>query len=143
MTEVAKIQELLGGEELTGPLRTEFDIVWLVRRGVPTRAVDHFLHASQLTFHAIEHHVMARRTFRRRQAAAQPLDSQESDRLIRFVRLVAAAEETFGDPQTAMAWLARDNRALGGLSPLSLADTDLGVRGVETLLGQIGHGLAA
>jgi uncharacterized protein (DUF2384 family) len=42
-----------------------------------------------------------------------------------------------------MAWLARENRALGGQTPLSLADTDLGARSVEALLGRIGHGLAA
>ncbi len=66
MTAVAKIQELLGGEAVTGPMRTDLDLVRLVRRGVPTGAVDHFLRASHLTFNAIEGHVMARRTFKRR-----------------------------------------------------------------------------
>jgi len=42
MTAVAKIQALLGGEEVTGPLTTELDLVRLVRRGVPTQALDHF-----------------------------------------------------------------------------------------------------
>jgi len=143
MTVVAKIQALLGGEDVTGPLRTDLDLVRLVRRGVPTQALDHFLTVSHLTFGAIEHHVLARRTFKRRQDAAQPLDPIESDRLMRLVRLVAAADETFGDPQKAMAWLGRENRALDGQTPLSLADTDLGARSVEILLGRIGHGLAA
>lgn len=143
MTGVAKIQELLGGEAVTGPVRTELDLVRLVRRGVPTRAVDHFLRASHLTFNAIEGHVMARRTFKRREDAAQPLDPAESDRLVRLVRIVAAAEETFVNSGKALAWLGRENRALDGLTPLSLADTDLGARSVETLLGRIGHGIAA
>ncbi|HUZ13812.1 MAG TPA: antitoxin Xre/MbcA/ParS toxin-binding domain-containing protein [Caulobacteraceae bacterium] len=143
MTAVARIQELLGGEANTGPIRTDLDVVRLVRRGVPTRAVDHFLRASHLTFEAIEGHVMARRTFKRRQDAAQPLDPGESDRLVRLVRIVAAAEDTFGDSQKALTWLGRANRALDGLTPLSLADTDLGARSVETLLGRIGHGIAA
>jgi len=143
MAPVAKIQELLGGETVTGPMRTDLDLVRLVRRGVPTRAVDHFLRASNLTFNAIESHVMARRTFKRRQDAAQPLDPGESDRLVRLVRVVATAEETFGDAEKALIWLSRENRALDGLTPLSLADTDLGARSVETLLGRIGHGIAA
>jgi putative toxin-antitoxin system antitoxin component (TIGR02293 family) len=105
--------------------------------------VAHFLNASHLTFNAIEQHVLARRTFKRRQDAAQPLDPVESDRLMRLVRLVAAADETFGDPQKALIWLGRENRALDGQTPLSLADTDLGARSVETLLGRIGHGIAA
>jgi len=143
MTALARIQALLGGESVTGPLRTDLDIVRLVRRGVPTEAVDHFLNASHLSFNSIERHVLARRTFKRRQDSAQPLDPAESDRLVRLVRLVAAAEETFGDPQKALTWLGRENRALDGQPPLSLADTDLGARSVETLLGRIGHGIAA
>ncbi len=143
MTAIAKIQALLGGEALTGPIHSEFDLVRLVKRGVPTGAVDHFLLVSHLTFNAIEWHVMPRRTFKRRQDAAQPLDPGESDRLVRLVRIVAAAEDTFGDAKKAMAWLNRENRALDGLTPLSLADTDLGARSVETLLGRIGHGIAA
>jgi putative toxin-antitoxin system antitoxin component (TIGR02293 family) len=143
MTAVVRIQALLGGEHVTGPLRTDLDIVRLVRRGVPTEAVDHFLEASHLTFNAIERHVLARRTFKRRRDSAQPLDPAESDRLMRLVRLVAAAEETFVDPQKALTWLGRENRALDGQTPLSLADTDLGARSVETLLGRIGHGIAA
>jgi putative toxin-antitoxin system antitoxin component (TIGR02293 family) len=143
MTAVARIQALLGGEGVTGPLRTDFDVVRLVRRGVPTAAVDHFLEVSHLTFSSIERHVLPRRTFKRRQDASLPLDPAESDRLMRLVGLVAAAEETFGDPAKALVWLGRENRALDGQAPLSLADTDRGARSVETLLGRIGHGLAA
>lgn len=143
MTAVARIQELLGGEGVTGPLRSDLDIVRMVRRGVPTQAVDHFLQASRLSFNSIERHVLARRTFKRRQESAQRLDPAESDRLLRLVRLVAAAGETFGAADKALAWLSRENRVLDGQTPLSLADTDLGARSVETLLGRIGHGLAA
>jgi putative toxin-antitoxin system antitoxin component (TIGR02293 family) len=143
MTAIVKIQALLGGEPVTGPLRSDLDLVRLVRRGLPTQAVDHFLAASRLSFNAIERHVMARRTFKRRQDADQRLDPAESDRLLRLVTMVAAAEDTFGNFDKALAWLSRENRTLDGQTPLSLADTDLGARSVETLLGRIGHGLAA
>jgi len=72
--------------------------------------------------------------------AARPLYPAQSDRL---ARLVAAADETFGDAQKAISWLGRENRALDGQTPLSLVDTDFGARSVETLLGRIGHGVAA
>jgi putative toxin-antitoxin system antitoxin component (TIGR02293 family) len=143
MAAVAKIRDLLGGEAVTGPLNTDFDLMMAVRQGLPTAAVERFLEHTQLSFNAIEHHVVARRTFKRRQQDSRPLDPAESDRLVRLARLVAAAEETFGAPEKAQAWLGRENRALGGQSPLSVADTDQGVRSVETLLGRIGHGIAA
>lgn len=143
MAAVAKIQELLGGEPVTGRLLSELDVVRLVRRGMPPAAVESFLAATHLQFPAIEAYVMPRRTFNRRRDAGQMLEPAEADRLVRVVRLVAAAEETLGDRERAMAWLERPNRALDGEAPLSLADTDLGAQGIERLLGQIAHGLAA
>ncbi|PVE49693.1 toxin-antitoxin system antitoxin component family protein [Arthrobacter sp. TPD3018] len=115
----------------------------LVRRGLPTQAVDHFLRASRLTFSVLDPQILNRRTFKRRQDAAQPLDPAESDRIVRVVSVVAAAEETFADPDKAHAWLTRENRALDGETPLAMTDTDQGARAVEALLGQIAHGLAA
>ncbi|MDB5432922.1 MAG: toxin-antitoxin system antitoxin component family protein [Caulobacter sp.] len=143
MTAVERIQELLGGESVTGPLKTDYDLMRLVRTGLPTQALDSFLRSSHLTFNAIETHVLPRRTFKRRQEADQRLDMSESDRLVRLARLFVSATETFGDVSKAFAWLNRENRTLDGNTPLSLADTDQGVRSVETALGRIAHGIAA
>ncbi len=143
MAPVVKIQELFGGEAVTGPLVTEFDVVRLVRKGLSVAAVDCFLAVTHQPFSAIEPYVMPRRTFNRRRDADQLLDPAESDRMVRIARLVAAAEDTLGDQERAWRWLERPNRALEGQAPLSLADTDLGAQGVERLLGQIAHGLAA
>lgn len=143
MGAVARIKELLGGEVVTGPLIDERDIVRLIRRGVPTQAVDHFLAAARLSFNALDPQILNRRTFKRRQQSAQPLDQVESDRLMRLVGVVAAAEETFGDSDKAHVWLNRENRALDGETPLGMADTDHGARAVEALLGRIAHGIAA
>jgi putative toxin-antitoxin system antitoxin component (TIGR02293 family) len=143
MSAIATIQEFLGGEGVTGPLRTERDLRQLVRRGVPTEAVDHFLQAAHMNFSAIETHVLNRRTFKRRQKDAQVLEPAESDRLLRLVGVVANAIETFGSADKALLWLNRETRALDGETPLALTDTDRGAREVEALLGRIGHGLAA
>lgn len=143
MTAVARIQALLGGELVTGPLHNERDIVRLIRRGVPTQAVDHFLSMARLSFNALDPQILNRRTFKRRQLSAEPLDQAESDRLLRMVVVVASAEETFGDSEKAHVWLNRQNRALDGETPLGMADTDQGARAVEALLGRIAHGIAA
>lgn len=140
---VERIQELLGGEALTGPLHNERDVVRLIRRGVPTEAVDHFLLTSGLNFNALESKVLSLRTFKRRKKNEQLLEQDESDRLLRVVSIVAAAEETFGTAGKAQEWLNRQNRALEGETPLAMADTDRGARAVEALLGRIGHGIAA
>lgn len=143
MGAVARIQELLGGEIVIGPLHNERDIVRLIRRGVPTQAVDHFLGMARLSFNALDPQILNRRTFKRRQHNEEPLDPAESDRLLRMVGIVASAEGTFGDTEKAHIWLNRENRALDGETPLGMTDTDQGARAVEALLGRIAHGIAA
>lgn len=66
MGAIAPIQALLGGEATTGPLISERDVMRLVRRGLSTKAVDHF-QASQLSFNALDPRILNRRTFKRRQ----------------------------------------------------------------------------
>jgi putative toxin-antitoxin system antitoxin component (TIGR02293 family) len=48
-----------------------------------------------------------------------------------------------GGVQAARRWLARHNRSLGGVSPISLLDTDIGCRQVEEALARINHGIYA
>lgn len=69
------------------------------------------------------------------------LKRSESDRAVRLARVFAQAEDVFEDRDKARAWLCRPNRALGGKTPLSLLDTDLGVRQVDTIMGRIEHGV--
>jgi putative toxin-antitoxin system antitoxin component (TIGR02293 family) len=65
----------------------------------------------------------------------------QADRLYRAARIVALAKETFGNIDDAVLWLSEANRALGGLKPVELLDSDNGVREVEDLLGRIRHGI--
>lgn len=143
MIAAEKIKELLGGEVVTGRLVTELDLVGLVRRGLPPVAVDNFLAATRQPFSLIEAYVMSERALARRRAAGLLLSKAESDRMLRIVRLVAAAENTIGDRDRALNWLQRPNRALEWQAPIAMADTNFGAREVEHLLGRVAHGLAA
>jgi putative toxin-antitoxin system antitoxin component (TIGR02293 family) len=80
------------------------------------------------------------RTLARRKKSRR-LSAAESDRLLRLARVVAQAEEVFGSPERAGAWLRGTVRALGERRPLDLLDTDLGAQQVERVLGRVEHGL--
>ena len=69
--------------------------------------------------------------------------AEQSDRLLRVARVLAIAEETFGNREKAGIWLRRPTQALTGEMPFALLDTNEGARAVETLLGYIAHGIAA
>ena len=86
------------------------------------------------------HLCISRSTLIRRRKARR-LDMQESDRLLRYARLYARAEETLGDAASAREWLQTPARALGYVSPLEFAETEAGGREAENLLGRIEHGV--
>ena len=113
-----------------------------VRRGLPTASVASLVEVGRLTPEEVDRVILPRRTFRHRLRSGR-LSAQESDRLARVVRTIAAAETTFGSVEKAALWLRRPTAILAGEAPMALLDTDGGIRDVEKLLGRIDHGLAA
>jgi putative toxin-antitoxin system antitoxin component (TIGR02293 family) len=63
--------------------------------------------------------------------------------MVRLAQVIERAVEVFEDDRTAMSWLKNPNAALGGSSPLSLLDTELGSMAVVSTLGRIEHGVFA
>lgn len=63
--------------------------------------------------------------------------------MVRLAQVIKRAVEVFEDEQTALSWLKNPNAALGGSSPLSLLDTELGSLAVSNTLGRIEHGVFA
>jgi putative toxin-antitoxin system antitoxin component (TIGR02293 family) len=83
---------------------------------------------------------MSRATLHRRKADGT-LDRSASDRLVRFARLFLRASEVLGGEKPARSWLAAPAIAFRGECPLDFADTEIGAREVEALLGRIEHGV--
>jgi putative toxin-antitoxin system antitoxin component (TIGR02293 family) len=69
------------------------------------------------------------------------LDAVSGDRLVRSARLYAIAVDVLEDAASAAQWLKTPQPALGGAVPLELAQTDVGTRAVEVLLGRMEHGV--
>jgi len=135
---------LLGGVEvLQAQPRTAMDWIPLVRRGLPAASIEAI---SRLTRTAQSELARAlaipERTLARRKREGL-LSAEESAKFVRFARVVERAEEVFEDGPPALAWLKTDNPALGGATPLSLLDTDLGADTVLDVLGRIEQGVFA
>ena len=79
---------------------------------------------------------ISRSTLQRRKAAGR-LSADESDKVIRFSRLLTHATSVFGDLERARTWLKHPQVGLGGAIPLDYASTEAGAREVENLLGRI------
>jgi len=83
---------------------------------------------------------LARATLHRRKASGR-LTSDESDKVLRFARLLGQAVQLFGGIEDARRWLKAPQRGLGGAVPLDYAQTETGAREVENLLGRIDYGV--
>ena len=136
----AVVEELGGRHALGRTFSSEDDMRRAIREGFPPKVVDEILRASGLTLKELATALdLSPRSLQRRRRSGR-LTRYESDRLYRFARIIALADEFLGDHEKAVRWLKRPNRALGGLPPVEALDTELGARQVENILGRIAYG---
>ena len=83
---------------------------------------------------------ISRSTLQRRKATGR-LSPDESDKVMRLSRLLEHAKKVFGDVDKARAWLKHPQYGLGGAVPLDYAETEIGAREVDNLLGRIDYGV--
>ena len=60
---------------------------------------------------------------------------------MRFIGQVALDPDLFGNIDKARAWLKHPQRGLGGAIPLDYAETEIGAKEVEKLLGRMKYGV--
>ena len=83
---------------------------------------------------------ISKATLHRRKSEGK-LDPLESDRVVRFARLMGKAVEVMESEEKAREWLTSPQFGLGGAVPLEYAETEVGAREVENLLGRIDYGV--
>jgi len=115
----------------------------LVREGLPFRSIE--VLASELKIPASEfikeYMDISRATANRRRKAGH-LSTDESDKAVRYARLMEKATELMeGDEVSARKWLLSPLPVLDGESPLEHARTEAGAHEVETIIGRLEYGI--
>jgi putative toxin-antitoxin system antitoxin component (TIGR02293 family) len=85
--------------------------------------------------------IIPQRTLQHRRSRREKLTVDESDRVLRAIRVLSLAEAIYGSRERALAWLRKPHPRLDDRVPLSLLKTDTGSRMVEELLVQIDEGM--
>ena len=83
---------------------------------------------------------ISKATLHRRKGEGR-LNQAESDRVVRYARLMGRALEVLESEDNARQWLTSPQFGLGGAVPLEYAETEVGAREVEDLLGRIEYGI--
>ena len=115
-----------------------------LRKGISAQYVAEMSDALDMTRASLlENLQLPRSTIEARIKNRTPLTSAEGGAVLRTAKALAKAEEVLEDRDMAAKWFKREIRSLGGVTPISLMDTDSGFELVMKTLGKIEHGIAA
>jgi putative toxin-antitoxin system antitoxin component (TIGR02293 family) len=85
----------------------------------------------------------AQRTISEREKAKKPFKLEESERLLRVLRVHRIAREAFTTDEAVARWLNLPDRSLGMKTPLDMLATDIGTAKVENLANAMIQGVPA
>lgn len=123
-------------------LTCDDDLVAHVEKRLPASAISSLVSRGLLD-NEVYSIIIPRRTLQHRRARKERLSREESDRAVRVARIVALAENIFGDAQAAMRWLRTPKKRFETHTPMEMMATEAGSRLVEEMLYQIDEGIAA
>ena len=121
-----------------------FEFDWRdVERGLPLSALEEFSAYSGIPVKDLLEVVIPARTLKHRRERKEPLNLDESDRLVRVARMYELAVNVYGDREDGRGWLTHAKECFNERSPLAMLRTEAGERAVEEILYQIDEGVFA
>jgi putative toxin-antitoxin system antitoxin component (TIGR02293 family) len=116
-------------------------LIGKLKAGLPVQELDDLRRGLDLPMDKLAPKLgISKATLHRRKTAGK-LDAAESDRVVRFARLLGKAVMVMESVENGRRWLSSPQVGLGGATPLEYAETEVGAREVEDLLGRIEHGV--
>jgi putative toxin-antitoxin system antitoxin component (TIGR02293 family) len=113
------------------------DLIRKIQKGLRFSELETLQNSIDLPFEQLAAKLAISRSTLQRRKAAGRLSPDESDKVMRLSRLLEHATNVFGNIERARAWLKFPQRGLGGAIPLDYAETEVGAREVDNLLGRI------
>jgi putative toxin-antitoxin system antitoxin component (TIGR02293 family) len=113
------------------------DLIRQIQKGLRFSELETLQNSIDMPFEQLAAKLCISRSTLQRRKAAGRLSPDESDKVMRLLRLLEHAKKVFGDVNKARTWLKFPQRGLGGAIPLDYAETEVGAREVDNLLGRI------
>ena len=113
------------------------DLIRQIQKGLRFSELETLQNSIDLPFEQLAAKLAISRSTLQRRKAAGRLSPDESDKVMRLSRLLEHATNVFGNIERARAWLKFPQRGLGNAVPLDYAETEVGAREVDDLLGRI------
>ena len=137
---MSSLHQQLGEWLGIAPPQTEQELLELIENRLPPSSVKRLLGLG-ITRAEVDALVIPLRTLQHRRSRRERLTIDESERVMRMMRVLSQAESLYESRARALAWLRSPNSRCGNRPPLDLLKTDAGSRIVEELLIQIDEGM--
>lgn len=129
------------GASSSGKSHAVSKLIQSLKAGLPVRELDDLRSSLDLPMDRLVPMLgISKATLHRRKISGR-LDPAESDRVVRFARLLGQAASVMESLDDGRRWLTSPQVGLGGAIPLEYAETEVGAREVENLLGRIEYGV--
>ena len=120
-----------------GPTR----FVEIIHEGLPVTELEDLQESLDVPMETLAVKLGISKTTLHRRKASGKLDTGESDRVIRFARILGKAVQVMESEKNARNWMRSPQVGLGGATPFDYIETEVGAREVEDLLGRIEYGV--
>lgn len=140
---VRKIMEGLGGDRfIKRPVRHEFDLIEIVKEGLPMESVA-FLQSNFGFTNKEMSHILAisESTYQRRIRAKERMTQDETEKAISLSELYAKGVDVFRSASDFDNWLQTNIPAMGNQRPTDMLDSMIGRQHVMDELNRIVHGI--
>lgn len=128
-------------KKVTGKPLHPTDLIRQIQKGLRFTELETLQHSLDMPFEQLAAKLSISRSTLQRRKHAGRLSPEESNKVVRFSQLLEHATDVFGDIEKARAWLKFPQHGLGGAVPLDYAETEIGAREVDNLLGRIDYGV--
>lgn len=114
-------------------------IIEHISKGLPFSELEHLRSELDEPLDSLARQLSISRSTLQRRRAERRLSPQESDRVMRFWRILQHATKVFGSVERGRQWLKFPQRGLGRAVPVEYASSEVGAREVDDLLGRIDY----
>jgi putative toxin-antitoxin system antitoxin component (TIGR02293 family) len=141
LVEVEKITSVIG--PIPGRITSHMDLDRAIHLGLPAKTVLRLSEAIAPGQPAFRFIVVARSTLLRRLKSNERLTPEEGEKVARLARVWAVAKDVWHDEADARRFLETPHPMLGRRPPREVAESEIGAREVESILGRLQYGSAA
>jgi putative toxin-antitoxin system antitoxin component (TIGR02293 family) len=113
----------------------------LAKQGISKVSFENFKERTELDYNQLAQLLCVSRNTLINKKGLETFDVAISEKLIALAEVYTHGYDVFGSEPTFHKWLNHSNRALGGVIPFSLLDTQYGRQEVHTILGRIEWGV--